>query len=316
MFIPAAPAPCEEIHDPLLAEKQIRLWLKREDKIHPEISGNKWRKLKYNILQAKAEGKETILTFGGAYSNHIYATAAAARESGLKSIGIIRGEAHLPLNATLSFAANCGMRLHYMDRDTYRNKTSDSVRDELQERFGAFYWVPEGGTNVLALKGCSEIPGEIAQDYDYICCSVGTGGTLAGVVAGMHDFQKCAIGFSALKGSFLEAEIQQLHLQYAGQHFPNWKIVNDYHFNGYAKISHELIGFIRDFEQKHQILLDPIYTGKMMFGLRDMIAKDYFSRGSKIVALHTGGLQGWNGIIERFKNKAGFDFSFTNPYIQ
>lgn len=315
MFIPSNPAPCEEIHDSLLKEKKIRLWIKREDQLHPRISGNKWRKLKYNFLQAERTGNDTILTFGGAFSNHIYATAAAAIELGFKSIGIIRGEEHVPLNPTLKFAVQQGMRLIYMDRDTYRRKSGDEVLLQLRKKFGRFYLVPEGGTNALAIKGCNEITGEIIQDYDYICCSVGTGATVAGILSSIEDPTKCVMGFAALKGDFLESEIRRLLSKYRLHHSDNWKIINEYHFNGYAKISPELIYFIKDFEEKHKVLLDPVYTGKMIFGLMDLISKNYFPRGSKITALHTGGLQGWSGIIERFKNKPGYDFLFTHPYL-
>ncbi len=311
----SAPAPCEEIYDSLLEEKKIRLWIKREDLLHPEISGNKWRKLKYNFLRAKEEGTDTILTFGGAYSNHIFATAAAASENGFKSIGIIRGEEHLPLNATLDFATRHGMRLIYWSREAYRNKSSEMTLQALQDDFGPFYLVPEGGTNEQAIKGCSEITSEIDQDFDVICCSVGTGGTLAGLISGMSDKKKQVIGFSALKGDFLHYEIDNLLSANGRPDTLNWKIMSDYHFNGYAKISELLIDFIRNFERQHQLLFDPIYTGKMMFGVLDLIKKDYFSPGSKIIALHTGGLQGWKGIIERYKTKPGYDFSFTEKYI-
>ncbi len=310
----SAAAPCEEIFDSLLIEKQIRLWIKREDQLHPEISGNKWRKLKYNFLRAKEERKDIILTFGGAYSNHIFATAAAAREYGLKSIGIIRGEEHLPLNPTLSFAVKNGMQLVYWDREKYRNKSSEAVLNQLEQQFGTFYLVPEGGTNELAIKGCREIVEEISIDFDFICTSAGTGGTLAGLVSGLAGSGKNIFGISALKGDFLSSEIQTLLLKSGRQNAENWQVINDYHFGGYAKISPILIDFIRDFDREHQVLLDPIYTGKMMFGLMDLIRRDYFPRKRKIVALHTGGLQGWKGILERYKNKPGYDFSFTNKY--
>lgn len=289
--------------------------MKREDLLHPEISGNKWRKLKYNFLRAKEEGTDTILTFGGAYSNHIYATAAAASENGFKSIGIIRGEEHLPLNATLDFAARHGMRLIYWSREAYRSKSSEMKLQALRDVFGPYYLVPEGGTNQLAIKGCSEIISEIDQNFDFICCSVGTGGTLAGLISGIADKKKQVVGFSALKGDFLHYEVENLLSANRQPNAQNWKIMNQYHFNGYAKISETLINFIEGFEHRHQLLLDPIYTGKMMFGLFDLIKKDHFPQGSKIISVHTGGLQGWKGIIEKYKNKPGFDFSFTEKYL-
>src|SRR5690554_5435391 len=178
MFKNKAPSSIQEIHDPLLNKKGVSLMIKRDDLLHPEISGNKWRKLKYNLWAAQKELHNTLLTFGGAYSNHIYATAAAAAEAGFKSVGVIRGEAHLPLNDTLQFATDKGMHLVYLDRERYRLKYAPAVMQELAKSFGRFYFIPEGGSNALAIRGCKEIIEEIAQPYDYICCPVGTGGTI------------------------------------------------------------------------------------------------------------------------------------------
>ena len=169
----------------------------------------------------------------------------------------------------------------------------------LGKKFGDFYLVPEGGTNNAAIKGCKEIITEIETSYDVLCCSVGTGGTVAGLIAGLKG-EKQVLGFSALKGSFLKEEIRKLLSNYDGSSFSNWDIINRYHFGGYAKISPELIGFITEFRTSHKILLDPVYTGKMMFGLYDLIRKDHFTHGTRIIALHTGGLQGWQGVKERF----------------
>ena len=310
MFTNASPTPLQEISDPMFSEKKVRVWIKRDDQLHPYISGNKWRKLKYNLIRAKKEGFDTLLTFGGAYSNHIYATAAAANEYGFKSIGIIRGEEQLPLNPTLRFANQQKMEIFYIDRERYRLKNSESVLSEFREKFKNFYLIPEGGTNELAIRGSSETIQEIDTPYNYICCSVGTGGTIAGLITAIGG-QKKVLGFSALKGGFLKDEIHQIFNLYNLPISSNWEIIKDYHFNGYAKISPPLIDFIKNFYVKHHILLDPIYTGKMMFGLFDLINKDYFPRGSKIIALHTGGLQGWEGIKERYKGKAGFDFGFA-----
>lgn len=280
--------PLQPLESDLLSQKGIELWVKREDLNHPEISGNKWRKLKYNLEEAKRQGKKTLLTFGGAYSNHIYAIAAAGKHFGFDTIGIIRGEEHLPLNHTLSFATSCGMQLHYLDRTTYRNKYDEAVLDELLKQFGDVYLIPEGGTNAFALKGCKEMVTGIDMDFDVICMPCGTAGTLSGAILGLQKYQH-ALGFSALKGKdFLEKEVIQL----IGNSYDNWSINWAYHFGGYAKQKPELTAFIDSFYKEHQILLEPIYTGKLFFGLFDLIQKDYFKSGSKIVAVHTGGLQG------------------------
>ena len=281
--------------------KDVRVYIKRIDLIHQYISGNKWFKLKYNLIHAVENGYDTILTFGGAYSNHIHATAAAGKEFGLNTIGVIRGEEHLPLNPTLSFASSNGMKLYYVDRKNYRNKHLPEFQEILREKFGSVYIVPEGGTNLLALKGCSEIPSLIEIDYDYICTACGTAGTMSGVIAGI-DGNKKILGFSVLRGgAFLIKQAEKLINEYCGKTFSNWSINLDYHFGGYAKINHELVLFMRQFEEINGIPLDPVYTGKMMYGIFDLARKGYFKPGAKIVALHTGGLQGIEGMKEKMK---------------
>ncbi|UII28012.1 pyridoxal-phosphate dependent enzyme [Fulvivirga maritima] len=284
----------KEISHNFLDHKKVKLFIKREDLIHPYVSGNKWRKLKYNLIQAKEEGHDTLLTFGGAYSNHIYATAAAAKEVGFKSIGIIRGEQHLPLNPTLSFVKEHGMQISYMDRSTYRLKKTEEVIQQLRDEFGDFYLVPEGGTNNLAIKGCEEIVDDEVRSFDYVCSASGTGGTISGIIVGMQGAGQM-LGFSALKGDFLQKEVGDLLKGY-GVDYQNWKVNTDYHFGGYAKINAELMSFIHRFREEHNLPLDPVYTGKMMFGLWDLIGMDYFEPGSKILAVHTGGLQGLKGF--------------------
>ncbi len=294
-----AEAPLQQLHDPIFEEKEVTLWVKREDLLHPTISGNKWRKLKYNLQVARLQGKSTLLTFGGAYSNHIAAVAAAGEAFGFKTIGIIRGEQHLPLNPTLRFAASCGMRLQYLSREQYRHKQEPAFLESLSEGVGQPYIIPEGGTNLLAVKGCAEIVQEIGIAYDYICCAAGTGGTMAGLVAGLAG-EKQVLGFPALKGGeFLQKEISALVVGYAGKNFDNWELETDYHFGGYAKVKPELLAFMRLFQEQHRIPLEPIYTGKMFFGLYDLIKSGYFMRGSRLVAIHTGGLQGNKGFEER-----------------
>jgi len=292
-------APLQQLQHPLLAQRNLTLWVKREDLLHPHISGNKWRKLKYNLQEAKAQSKETILTFGGAYSNHIAATAAAGAEFGFKTIGIIRGEEHLPLNPTLAFATQQGMELHYVSRELYRHKNEPDFLAELAAKYNQPYIVPEGGTNQLAVKGCTEIVEDITIDFDVICCASGTGGTIAGIIAGLKG-QKQVLGFPALKGGdFLETEIEQLSYSYSGANYSNWQLITDYHFGGYAKVKPELLQFIQAFQEEHQIPLEPVYTGKMFYGLFDLIFKGYFPEGTRIVAVHTGGLQGNAGFKER-----------------
>lgn len=281
-----APTPVQEIFDSVLDHAGVRLLIKREDLNHPLVSGNKWWKLKHNLAEAQTQNKKTLLTFGGAYSNHIYATAAAAAELGFKSIGIIRGEETLPLNSTLSFAKQRGMSLHYVSRELYRTKTSSQFMDALEQQFGDFYLIPEGGTNILAVKGATEFAQTLNTDFDYVCCPVGTGGTLAGLIEGLPE--KKVIGFSVLKGGeFLVNDIQALTTVKG-----NWNVVSDYHFGGYAKTNSALEQFIRTFEANHAILLDQVYTGKMMAGIYDLIQKGHFVKGNTILAIHTGGLQG------------------------
>ncbi|MDA9339578.1 pyridoxal-phosphate dependent enzyme [Polaribacter sp.] len=297
------PSKNQQIYLPVLEEKRVELFIKREDLIHPFVSGNKFRKLKYNLHAAKEQQKEILLTFGGAFSNHIVATAIAARLSGFKSIGIIRGDElgkdlakTLASNSTLREAHNNGMIFKFVSRETYRRKSERVFQDQLKETFGDFYLIPEGGTNNLAIKGCEEILTKEDSKFDYICCAVGTGGTISGIINAAELHQK-VIGFPALKGAFLQDEIQKFTAS------ENWQLATSYHFGGYAKYNEELIHFMNQFSKENKILLDPIYTGKMLFGILDLIAKNYFPSNSKIVAIHTGGLQGIEGVNEKLKKK-------------
>lgn len=291
--------PLQQLQDLLLQERQVELWIKRDDLLHPEISGNKWRKLKYNLQEAKRLQHRTLLTFGGAYSNHIAATAAAGKTFGFNTVGIIRGEEHLPLNPTLRFATSCGMQLQYISREKYRQKDDETFLQELSEQYGQPYILPEGGTNNLAVKGCTEIVEDITIEYDYLCCASGTGGTVAGIVAGLAG-EKQVLAFPALKGGdFLQEEIQQLVYNYCGHTYHNWHLIMNYHFGGYAKVKPELLAFMQAFHKQQHIPLEPVYTGKMLYGLFDLIWQGYFPRGSRIVAIHTGGLQGNAGFKER-----------------
>jgi 1-aminocyclopropane-1-carboxylate deaminase len=278
----------------------ISLFIKREDLIHPFVSGNKFRKLKYNLLQAKAENQETLLTFGGAFSNHIAAVAFAGKENGFRTIGIIRGAelaGKIVENPTLQFAQNCGMQLEFVTREAYRDKSEVVFLENLNQKYGRFYTIPEGGTNELAVKGCEEILTEDDAQFDYVCTCVGTGGTIAGLINSVLPHQK-VLGFPALKGDFLQNEIRI----FAKENL-NWELITDYHFGGYGKVNQELIGFINAFYKENNIPLDPIYTGKLVFGVMDLIAKNYFPKNSKILLLHTGGLQGISGMNLKLKNK-------------
>ena len=293
------PVPVQKLENELLREKQIELYVRREDLLHPEVSGNKWRKLKYNLLAAAEQNADTLLTFGGAFSNHIAAVSAAGKLFGFRTIGVIRGEEHFPLNPTLQKAAEKGMQLHYLDRETYRHKNAIEFQEKLKQQFGRVYIIPEGGTNTLALKGCAEIINDMQQEFDVLCCSAGTGGTAAGLLCGLNGNKQTHV-FSALKGNFLKAEIDALTQLGCGKTFRNWVLQTDYAFSGYAKTKPQLFAFMKDFEQQFQIPLEPVYTGKMFFGLFDLIGKDYFPVSSKLLAVHTGGLQGNAGFGREF----------------
>lgn len=290
----------EYIKNDLLALKsqifeqiELTVLLKPEYQNHPYISGNKWWKLKYNLEKAVHQGRTTLLTFGGAYSNHIYATAAAAKELGLSSVGVIRGEETLPLNHTLTFAKECGMQLHYVSREDYRKKSEAAFIKNLNDRFGRFYLIPEGGTNALAVKGCAEFAQQLSHeaDFDYLCLPVGTSGTIAGMIEGL-DATKQIVGFPVLKGAeFLEREISRFTSKK-----DNWQLIHDYHFGGYAKSTAELEKFKKEFEIEFNFPLDLVYTSKMMYGIFDLAKKGFFRKGATVLILHTGGLQGFNSL--------------------
>jgi len=279
--------------------KDVELTIKREDKIHADISGNKYRKLKYNLISAKENDFDTLLTFGGAFSNHIAATASAGAEFGFKTIGIIRGNElkdKILDNPTLKFAQKCGMKFKFVTRELYRNKTDSKFLNDLKKEFGNIYFLPEGGTNELAIKGCEEILTDIDDLYNFVCVAVGTGGTISGLINSSGTHQRI-LGFPALKGDFLSKEISLLSSK------DNWSLIPEYHFGGYGKINSALITFINQFKQETKIPLDPIYTGKMLFGIVDLIKKGYFLKGSKILVIHTGGLQGIKGMNMKLQQK-------------
>ena len=282
-----AQTPLQIVEDPFFIERDITLYLKRDDLIHPYVSGNKWRKLKYNLFEAEKQGFTTLLTFGGAYSNHIAAVAVAGRATGFDTIGIIRGEElRADANPTLRFASQCGMKLLFVSREAYRNK------EELAQKHGVgYYIIPEGGSNILAVKGVAEVVSEIQSQLhtpvDYLCTALGTGGTAAGLLSAS---KVKVLVFPSLKIKADEAT--QMILQHLSVSEVKAEIMTDYHFGGYGKVTKELWQFIKTFENQTHIPLEQVYTGKMMFGIYDLVKKGFFKRGQVIVALHTGGLQG------------------------
>jgi len=295
-FFNPPPVQIQEIFDDTLNKANVRLFIKRDDLLHPIISGNKFRKLKYNFLKIQELGCRHVVTFGGAFSNHIHATAAAGKHFSIQTIGIIRSDSTHSLNPTLQFADECGMKLRFVSRSDFRNK--NLLIKQLEAEFDNYYFLPEGGTNALAVQGCKEIVTEIHTQMpfppDYFCTACGTGGTLAGIIAAAKSTQQI-IAFSALKGDFLKKDVEKL-LEQEEVSCSNWQINDDYCFGGYAKWQPELIYFINEFKRKYRIALDPIYTGKMFFGIFDLVKKGFFRQNTTIVAVHTGGLQGIAGF--------------------
>lgn len=292
MLIPNLTTPLQPLVDATTKRAGITLFIKRDDLIHPTVSGNKWRKLKYVLQDAREKGFETLLTFGGAWSNHLYATAASGKALDLKTIGIVRGEEYREkLTATLQFCADQGMELHFISRENYRRKDEPDFLENLKEKFNHPYLITEGGSTPLALPGVGElveeVESQIGQKPDYYALAAGTGGTAAGILA----ISAPTLAFSALKnGGFLRNEI--LDLAQTEDADQNLQLFTDYHFGGYAKHKPELLTFMQDFEQKHKIPLEHVYTGKMLYGLYDLIKKGFFQKETTIVAIHTGGLQG------------------------
>ena len=286
----------QQIDSDLLKRKNIFLGVKRDDLLHPLISGNKWRKLKYNLAQMQALKKTELLTFGGAFSNHIHACAAAGKFFNIKTHGIIRGPELDPNNPTLLFAQQCGMQLHPITRIEYKQRSQSDYLTQLQSRFPNAYILPEGGTNKLALEGCKELALSLPK-HDYLVCPAGSGGTLAGLIEG-SSVNTTVLGIAVLKqADYLRDEIKALSPKAASQ--TNWQLLCDFHGGGYGKFSAELWQFCQYMKTEHQLPLEPIYTGKMMHALWQLIAQDYFAPGSKIIAVHTGGLQGLDGLKYR-----------------
>lgn len=309
------PSPIQKLESDLLSEKQIDLWVKRDDLIHETISGNKWRKLKWNIEKAKNNKKSILLTFGGAFSNHIAATAHACKQAGIKSIGVIRGERIEPLNPTLLKAQEDGMQLHFVSREDYGRKKDDDFVLGLRNKFGNFHLVPEGGANYYGVMGCMEILKEVDLNLDFIATSAGTGTTAAGLLMTAKANQQVLV-FSGLKGGdFLSTDIKHLinYTTFSAEHteevLEHLSLNSDFHFGGFAKITPELVSFANAFYTQFKIPLDLIYTAKLFFGLFDLIRKDKFNPNTKIMALHTGGLQGNSGFEKKLK-KLGIQLNY------
>ncbi|MBD2506928.1 1-aminocyclopropane-1-carboxylate deaminase/D-cysteine desulfhydrase [Nostoc muscorum FACHB-395] len=302
------PPPIQQINSEIIHCAGVDLYVLRLDLMHPWVNGNKWFKLKYNLLEAKEKNFTTLLTFGGAYSNHIYATAAAGNLFGFRTIGVIRGEERLPLNPTLNFAVQQGMQLVYMNREMYRQRNTPVIEEYLQQRFGEVFIIPEGGSNLNGVRGCMEIIGDAVYAFDHICVACGTATTLTGIALSLHQGQR-AIAFPVLKnGSFLAQEIESLLTNYLASDFPApsnspapWELVCDYHFGGYAKVNDELLLFSQQFTQEHRVPLDYVYTAKMFYGVMDLLKQGFFSKGDSLLLVHTGGLQGNVGMEERLQ---------------
>ena len=285
---PRLPSPLQEIEDPRFTHRGLRLLLKRDDLIHPELIGNKWRKLAPNL--AAAAGR-TVVTFGGAYSNHLRATAAAGRLLGLPTVGVVRGQelADRPLNPSLARCAADGMRLHFIDRSMYRRKTEPDVLARVLRTVGAedAYVVPEGGSNAEAVRGCRALGEELRGRADVVALACGTGGTLAGLAAGLAPGQR-ALGVPVLKGGFLSADIEALQERAFGGRCGAWTLDDRFHFGGYARTTPELDAFAEDFEERHGVPVERLYVAKLLYGLLTLADEGAFARGTTVAAVVTG----------------------------
>lgn len=289
-------SPIQQIRAPELDAAGVSLHIKRDDLLHPTIQGNKWRKLKYNLKAMKQAQKSALLTFAGPFSNHLYATAMACKQFGIQGSAIIRGPQLDQNNPTIRFANACDITLHAVSRQEYRLRNDPDYLAQLQHRFPDTFIVPEGGSNQYALQGCQELAQSLPES-NFVCCAVGSGGTLAGMLDGLSsDCQ--LLGISVLKGAqYLNNEVQRLN-PHAAQH-TNWQILHDYHDGGYGKFSASLWQFCLRMRKQHALPLEPIYTGKLMYALWQLIAHGYFPRGSHVIAIHSGGLQGLDGLRYR-----------------
>lgn len=298
-------SPLQVIEHPLFKRHNVEVLIKRDDLIHPIISGNKWRKLKYNLEKVIKNNYKGIVSFGGAYSNHIHALAFACFQSKVKSIGIIRGEAQYANNFTLQWASHWGMQLNFVDRITYKKRNEADFLKQLQIQYPDYLIIPEGGSNALALPGVGEVIGELNQEcqFDTLLTPVGSGGTLAGLISADNNAHQL-LGVAVLKQTnYLEKEVLSL-LKSDNSSANNWRILSQFHRGGYGKFQPEDLCRIRDFSQQTQIPFEPVYSGKMLLALLDLLEQGFFPPSHKIVLLHTGGIQGLGGLAERKKIKA------------
>lgn len=296
----AKAVPYQRLIWPAIARKKLRVYLRRDDAASAHYPGNKFYKLFYNLHTIIAEGHDTVLTFGGAYSNHIHALAAMGREYSLSTIGVIRGHRPKILSPTLQDAEACGMRLLFLDKKHYHIKDITPLLALLTKEYGDYYLLPEGGENLAGVKGCQAIGESIAQRFadheDYtVCTAVGTGTTIAGIIAGLPQDKRC-LGFSALKGEdHLSASISGW-LSALNVTNDQWQLITSCHHGGYAKTSPELLHFMEGVEAENNLLLEPVYSAKMLWGIEQLALQDYWSEGSTIIAVHGGGLQGRRGF--------------------
>ncbi len=291
------PSPVTQIWHPLLTQKKIQLFIKRDELIHPVIQGNKWRKLKYNLAAAQQHESNTILSFGGAYSNHLHALAYAGKQLNINTIGVIRGEAPSPLNPCLQDMQDWGMQLRFIKRIEYKHKHRAEFIQKLHDEVGGFYLIPEGGDNNAGKKGCAELLTELQQSYDIICCEIGSGTMFSSLIQN-NTSNTQFLGFAVMKNPQLDQDIRN-SLTDSNDHKKTptiWSVNHDYHFGGFAKTTDELNIFIENFKADHDIQLEPVYSAKLLWGIFDLINKDYFKTGSTILAIHGGGLQGLRGF--------------------
>lgn len=308
---PRLPSPLQPVEDERFTRHGIRLLLKRDDLIHPDLPGNKWRKLAPNL---RAAAGRPLLTFGGAYSNHLRATAAAGRLLGFPTIGIVRGDelADRPLNPSLSRCAADGMELLFVDRATYREKDDPKVRarilttasDHLRTGVGDIFLVPEGGSNALAAQGCTDLGHELRHLADVVAVACGTGGTLAGLAAGLGPGQR-AIGFPVLKGGFLGDVVTALQREAFGGPAGDWSLDERFHFGGYARTTPELDAFAEDFEARHHLPVERVYVAKMLFGLTALAAEGAFPPGTTVAAVITGSAITGSGSVTTVTSPRG-----------
>lgn len=293
----------ERLNLPQLNKHNVKLFVKRDDLIDPEVSGNKWRKLKFSLLQMEELGKNGILTFGGAYSNHLVATASAANKAGVRSVGIVRGNELKPdSNDTLKRCAELGMELVFVSREEYAGKNDPDYLATLKTVHNDLYLVPEGGSNYYGMIGCQEIVREIDEEFDVVFVAQGTTTTSCGILSALQDQSLYAV--PVLKGFDSKSEMRALFSKagfdpdYQKELFEKCKILDDFHFGGYGKYTQELLEFIRVIFKETGLKLDPVYTGKAFFALVDMVQRGELD-GKTVVFIHTGGLQGVKGIEKR-----------------